>query len=481
MLHRSQRAVFEINTHMQDVCTVIPPLLLHIHDTLFTGLVRKAQDGVVEALPVCVWPDRPRAENNSSASGRRKGDSLDGKWTVEWLNGSTILHGASLVVTNGTFRVMDTDYVLAYDTTQHIPDNDTAQHIPDNDATQPIADKDATQHTPANDATQHIPPNDAIQDMLLNHAASEHASEHASKHTNMHASEQFTLTHRNVSFEWPDGTVQQVATDEGSLLSWTTSLTDVPRIIWRRGWSGSKEGGREEDEKSECAVCCEALSERCTWLPCSHAFHESCIAKWLQGASTCPTLLSLSFPRPLPRPLSLLLSFSPSSHMHTPGASTCPTCRHALPSQHHDPSEQARASDPPAPANSAASTAPVATTTTVSSELPDVLTPSTTTTATPTATASANSPLAPLHHNTADGRAAAAADTAVEGGDGYAGMRGHVHQFVEVQRVEGQVYIYINKYTYIYIFTHTHEYIYTNIHLHTNTHVCIYLYIYICI
>ena len=88
----AQRAVFEINTNMDDVRAVIPPMLLHVHDVLYTGLVRKAADGVVEALPQCVWPSRPQDKEGDA---RRAGDALDGKWTVEWLNGSTILHGAS--------------------------------------------------------------------------------------------------------------------------------------------------------------------------------------------------------------------------------------------------------------------------------------------------------------------------------------------------------------------------------------------------
>jgi len=90
--HDAQRAVFEINTNMDDVRAVIPPMLLHVHDTLYTGLVRKAADGVIEELPQSLWPTRP---NDEARETRRAGDALDGKWTVEWLNGSTVLHGAS--------------------------------------------------------------------------------------------------------------------------------------------------------------------------------------------------------------------------------------------------------------------------------------------------------------------------------------------------------------------------------------------------
>lgn len=90
--HDAQRAVFEINTNMDDVRAVIPPMLLHVHDTLYTGLVRKAADGVIEELPKSLWPTRPHDEERET---RRAGDALDGKWTVEWLNGSTVLHGAS--------------------------------------------------------------------------------------------------------------------------------------------------------------------------------------------------------------------------------------------------------------------------------------------------------------------------------------------------------------------------------------------------
>jgi hypothetical protein len=78
MLHRTQRAVFEIATHMDEIRSVIPPLLLHIHDTLYTGMVRKAQDCVIGALPVSLWPKRPHAEDGSSGGARNIGDSLDG-------------------------------------------------------------------------------------------------------------------------------------------------------------------------------------------------------------------------------------------------------------------------------------------------------------------------------------------------------------------------------------------------------------------
>ena len=92
--HVTQRAVFEINTNMDDIRAVIPPMLLHVHDTLYTGLVRKAADGVIEELPQSLWPTRPQDEARELET-RRAGDALDGKWTVEWLNGSTVIHGAS--------------------------------------------------------------------------------------------------------------------------------------------------------------------------------------------------------------------------------------------------------------------------------------------------------------------------------------------------------------------------------------------------
>ncbi len=98
--------MFEISTQLDDVRAVIPAALLHIHDTLFTGLVRKAQDAVTAALPLSLWPQRP----HDADSARLPGQSLEGRWTVEWLNGTT--SGASFVVRNGSFRVMDTDYVL---------------------------------------------------------------------------------------------------------------------------------------------------------------------------------------------------------------------------------------------------------------------------------------------------------------------------------------------------------------------------------
>lgn len=216
MMHRTQRAVFEIDTPIEDVLSVIPGLLLHVHDTLYTGLVRRAQDAVVEALPVCPWPRRPAADDAAGPGVRRAGDSLEGKWVVEWRNGTTLLHGASLLVTNGTFRVMDTDYTLEW---------------------------------------------------------GEQAGQASSS--------------RTVSFRWPDGTLQTMVADEGSFVRWcTTSEPPMQGIVWRRGWGGFSESGdgaqvvEGGDAVVECAICCEALSGKCAWLACNHAFHETCIKKY---------------------------------------------------------------------------------------------------------------------------------------------------------------------------------------------------------
>jgi hypothetical protein len=89
----------------------------------------------------------------------------------------------------------------------------------------------------------------------------------------------------HVSFEWPDGsTVQTLASDEGSLLTWTTSDESLPGIVWRRGWAGNlerreDEGTEAKDETHECAICCEQLADLCIWLPCGHPFHDRCIKK----------------------------------------------------------------------------------------------------------------------------------------------------------------------------------------------------------
>ena len=73
LMHGRQRAVFEINIPLQELRAVVPPMLLHVHDTLFTGMVRKTLDSVLEALPVCPWPSRPPID-----TGRSAGDPFDG-------------------------------------------------------------------------------------------------------------------------------------------------------------------------------------------------------------------------------------------------------------------------------------------------------------------------------------------------------------------------------------------------------------------
>jgi hypothetical protein len=119
------------------------------------------------------------------------------------------------VVRNGSFRVMDTDYLLRINDTQHSHDAASA----------------------------------------------------------------------NVSFEWPDGSTEQIlASDQGSLLTWTTSDDSLPGIVWRRGWARNLDRRAEnrtdgEDETQECAICCEQLSGFCIWLPCGHPFHDQCVKK----------------------------------------------------------------------------------------------------------------------------------------------------------------------------------------------------------
>lgn len=142
-------------------------------------------------------------------------------WTVEWLQGSTVMHGASTIVNGSHFRVMDSDYVL-----------------------QSSGDTDL------------------------------------------------------VRFTWSDGTVQTLVHDNGTSLTWNTSSSQLPHIVWRRGWghagcnsgrAGDEDGQDAGPETEECAVCCEALGDMCAWLPCGHVFHDKCIKKWLSEASTCPT------------------------------------------------------------------------------------------------------------------------------------------------------------------------------------------------
>jgi hypothetical protein len=42
---------------------------------------------------------------------------------------------------------------------------------------------------------------------------------------------------------------------------------------------------------SECTICCDEFEERSlvTFLPCMHAFHAACVAKWLDRKPECPT------------------------------------------------------------------------------------------------------------------------------------------------------------------------------------------------
>ncbi|KAF1330073.1 E3 ubiquitin-protein ligase aip2, partial [Globisporangium splendens] len=43
------------------------------------------------------------------------------------------------------------------------------------------------------------------------------------------------------------------------------------------------------DSSSSCVVCMEAMRGQCVELPCRHQFHEHCIEPWLKMHSTCPT------------------------------------------------------------------------------------------------------------------------------------------------------------------------------------------------
>lgn len=46
----------------------------------------------------------------------------------------------------------------------------------------------------------------------------------------------------------------------------------------------------QDGEKAVCVVCMEALTSPCAELPkCRHQFHERCIEPWLKMHSTCPT------------------------------------------------------------------------------------------------------------------------------------------------------------------------------------------------
>lgn len=44
-----------------------------------------------------------------------------------------------------------------------------------------------------------------------------------------------------------------------------------------------------ECDAASCVVCMEAMKNPCVELPCRHQFHEHCIEPWLKMHSTCPT------------------------------------------------------------------------------------------------------------------------------------------------------------------------------------------------
>lgn len=44
-----------------------------------------------------------------------------------------------------------------------------------------------------------------------------------------------------------------------------------------------------DDATASCVVCMDAMKSPCVELPCCHQFHEHCIEPWLKMHSTCPT------------------------------------------------------------------------------------------------------------------------------------------------------------------------------------------------
>ena len=43
----------------------------------------------------------------------------------------------------------------------------------------------------------------------------------------------------------------------------------------------------------DCVICLAPLKHAAVKLPCGHAFHASCIRRWLASEATCPTCRSI--------------------------------------------------------------------------------------------------------------------------------------------------------------------------------------------
>jgi hypothetical protein len=111
MMHRTQRAVFEIDTSIKDVRSVIPGLPLHVHDTLYS----RPKTPSSKPCPCVPGPAGHRLKNSVALVHSAMERHWRASETVEWRNGSTLLrNGASLIVTNGTFRVTDAYYILEH-------------------------------------------------------------------------------------------------------------------------------------------------------------------------------------------------------------------------------------------------------------------------------------------------------------------------------------------------------------------------------
>ncbi|CAK7323540.1 unnamed protein product [Dovyalis caffra] len=55
---------------------------------------------------------------------------------------------------------------------------------------------------------------------------------------------------------------------------------------------GLKKVGLVYEDMDVCGICLQRLEDKlfgATWLPCSHAYHGSCIGKWFDTSPSCPT------------------------------------------------------------------------------------------------------------------------------------------------------------------------------------------------